>query len=97
MYKTVCYFLIAAFFVLLNACDTSNDFKDIEEAIKLNKLNVTSIVVEAAKTKTIEFNGGTCDIQNPCNTFLPTSYTEPFKAYGFSPDNKKTTIQSTDW
>jgi len=94
MYKTVCYFLIAAFSVLLTACDTGNDFKDIEEAIKLNKLNITSIVVEAGRTKTVEFGGATCGNQNPCNTFLPTGYTEPFKAYGFSPDNKKTDITS---
>ena len=95
MYKTVYFFLIAVLLLLVNACDNNNDFADIEEAIRLNKLNITSIEVEASLAKTVEVDGQLCNTQNICNTFLPTEKkVEPFKAYGFSPDNKKTDITS---
>ena len=90
MYKTVYFFLIAVLLLLVNACDNNNDFADIEEAIKLNKLNITSIVVEASLTKTVQVDTTPCDTQNLCDTYLPIKKTEPFKAYGFTPDNKKT-------
>ena len=94
MYKTVYFFLIAVLLLLVNACDNNNDFADIEEAIKLNKLNITSIVVEASLTKTVQVDTTPCDTQNLCDTYLPIKKTEPFKAYGFTPDNKKTDITS---
>ena len=97
MNKTAYYFLIVSLLVLLTACDNTNDFKGIEEAIKLNKLNITSIEVEATRTKTVEVSTLSCDT-NPCNTFLPTHKTEPFKAYGFTSENKRLDITSdVEW
>lgn len=78
MPKIIKYFLLAAFFMLLYACDSDSKFKDIEEAINRNKYDVTEIIVRPTKTITVgnEAGSGT--------TYLPLDYTEQFKAAGIT-------------
>ncbi len=96
MSKIINTILLVASIALLSACDSESKFQDLEQAIKRNKLNISSIVVEPTKNRTIAINGTPCD---PCDaTFLPTGKTESFVARGLTADGQPIDIsQDVVW
>ncbi|KPJ93037.1 MAG: hypothetical protein AMJ53_08165 [Gammaproteobacteria bacterium SG8_11] len=88
MSQIVKYSFFVVVLALLSACDSESKFKELDQAIKRNNLNISTIVVESTKNKTI-----TCST-DPCATYLPTNKTETFVARGLTPDGQPIDISN---
>ena len=83
MIKIIKLLFVVTTIAFLGACDSESKFHDLAKAIERNKLNVSSIVVESTKNKTIACATDPCD-----TTYLPTNKTETFIARGLTPDGQ---------